>query len=416
MKLNNFYASFVIVIVSWFTIYSVLDSFSLWFHWGIPSMNFLFPDLHTLLTAIDAHFLGFNVFVENPLCYFKIPHAYSEAWFIFHYFGFNDHYRVYIGIFLIIFFAILVSWQIKDKPLFFLPLLCSPSIMFALERCNSDILIFILVFISCKLCLSKKIKWFWIGHLLLSFSIALKYYPVAAAIIIFFRKEKLHIRFILFSTQIIFFLFWIYYCWDNLKIQKAFIPEPGYFSSFGFSPLIAFFTNITGSSELLCMAILIVITLFISFKFFKIYKNHIDNSSSNLSSNQFPEALCACGLSIIAFCYFIKTSFDYRLIFLFFIFPFILNLKIKIYKDFRFFFITPLFFLYSCILTVWFEFIREWITIFAKFMEIDNYLPNLLFITRTSEIFLNHYLITISLSYCILIFYTHLFIKKKLNN
>ena len=82
-------------------------------------MEIIFPDLHVLLSAIDAHYQGINVFKENPLCYFKIPHVYSNAWFLFHYLGFSDQYRLFIGIITLIIFSIAVAWLSKKKLLLF---------------------------------------------------------------------------------------------------------------------------------------------------------------------------------------------------------------------------------------------------------------------------------------------------------
>ena len=121
-------------------------------------MEIIFPDLHVLLSAIDAHFQGINVFKENPLCYFKIPHVYSNAWFLFHYFGFSDQYRLFIGIITLIIFSIAVAWLTKKKLLLFVLFLCSPAVLLAIERCNNDVILFLMLLLTAKLAFSKSNK------------------------------------------------------------------------------------------------------------------------------------------------------------------------------------------------------------------------------------------------------------------
>ena len=413
MKISNYYFSLFFVIICWVSVYAVLETFSLWHYWGVPTMNFLFPDLHTLLSAIDAHFNGINVFKENPLCYFKIPHAYSNAWFIFHYVGITDEYRIFIAVFLITMFAISIGFLIKDKIWVCFPFLCSPAVLFAIERCNSDIVVFILIFVCYKLCLCKDRKSYFLGHLILFFAVALKYYPIAFSVVLLFRKEEIIFRLFHFLFQIILFSLWIYYCWDNLLIQRAFIPDPGYFSSFGFSPFVSVIKNFSGLSNAVCMIILIAFTILLVLKIFRTYNYKDKKDFICISSDRLSEVLCAGSLSIILFCYFVKTSFDYRLIFLFFTFPFILKFKIINCKNLKCFFISPHFFMFCSIITAWFEFIIKWITIITKELEIESFLPHILFLIRTSEVFLNHYLIILSLSITLFICYRNLLIKDK---
>lgn len=381
----------------------------MWSYWGVQNMEILFPDLHILLSAIDAHFVGVNVFKENPLCYFKIPHVYSEAWFPLHYIGFSDDYRILIGLLLILFFALGVSWQIKDYTNLFIPLCISPAVLLAVERCNNDLIIFFLLFLVVKFALSEKKHCVLVGHILLYVTIALKYYPVAFSVIFLFRKQKFHKKFIHVSAPIIFFLTWIYYCWNNLQIQKNTIPEPGYVSSFGFSPFNSLISHTTGLKLEVSFVLLVVLTSFIAYSIFRSLIKYTNKKDVVTPVNRYSSALCFGGCSILLFCYFVKTSFDYRMIFLFCSLPFILGYQFQFRHYFPSFFLSPIFLLISFTLSAWFEFIREWISIIIGNTTLKVNLPSILFLTRASEICLNHYSIILLISFALYIAYKEVF-------
>ena len=124
-----------------------------------------------------------------------------------HYIGFSDDHRILIGFLLILLFTLGVSWQIKDNANIFIPLCISPAVLLAVERCNNDLIIFLLLFLVVKFALSEKKLYLIAGHLLLYFIIALKYYPVAFSVIFLFRKQKLYRKFIHISAPIIFFCY-----------------------------------------------------------------------------------------------------------------------------------------------------------------------------------------------------------------
>ena len=210
----------------WVSLYCILNLFSLWSYWGVQKMDIIFPDLHVLLAAIDAHYQGINVFIENPLCYFKIPHAYSNAWFPFHYLGFSDEHRFFIGIVTLFIFGVAVSWLSKKKLFLFFLFLCSPAVLLAVERCNNDVILFLMLLLTAKLTLSKNNKLLLIAHLILVFCTALKYYPVAFSVIFLLRNDDLKIKLKNLAIHIVFFFVWIFLSWENLQLQKHISQTP----------------------------------------------------------------------------------------------------------------------------------------------------------------------------------------------
>ena len=174
MKNCKKYLLISLIPVCWSSLYIFLEYTSQWHIWGINKLSPTFPDLHVLLSAIDAYFLGYDVYKENPLGYYNIPHVYSKLWFLFHYLGWSDTHRIIIGLLILICFSFAVSSLLKDHLIYSIPFVFSPAILMAIERCNNDIIIFLLLLIVGKLSLSKNKSQLIISHLLLFIAIGFK--------------------------------------------------------------------------------------------------------------------------------------------------------------------------------------------------------------------------------------------------
>ena len=370
-------------------------------------MEIIFPDLHVLLSAIDAHYQGINVFKENPLCYFKIPHVYSNAWFSFHYLGFSDEHRFLIGIVTLFIFGVAVSWLSKWKTFLFFLFLCSPAVLLAVERCNNDVILFLMLLLTAKLAFDKNNKSHIIAHLILFFCTALKYYPVAFSFIFLLRNDDLKFKFRNLVVHIVFFFVWIFLSWQNLQLQKHIIPDPGYAWSFGISPMLTLFAHLTGS-KVLSFVFLTFLSLLVIYSASTLF-NKIDFfCSDNKSEPCFAQALFVGGTMVLVFCYLVKTSFDHRMIYFAFCFPFFTKLLSKrSYFLSKQYFIPLLLFLLIT-LSAWFECLREWFTIGLRYFSYESILPHGLFVVRTLEICINHFSFITLLSMSLVIIYKNL--------
>lgn len=353
-------------------------------------MEIIFPDLHVLLSAIDAHYQGINVFKENPLCYFKIPHVYSNAWFLFHYLGFSDQYRLFIGIITLIIFSIAVAWLSKEKLFLFVLFLCSPAVLLAIERCNNDVILFLMLLLTAKLAFSKSKDSAIFAHLILLFCTALKYYPVAFSIIFLLRNDELKIKLRNLIIHVVFFFVWIFCSWENLQIQKHIIPDPGYAWSFGISPMFTLLTHLTGSNVIsfVFLTFLSLLLIYFAFNFF----NKIDTFCVNNKSDPcFSQILFVGGTMVLVFCYLVRTSFDHRMIYFAFCFPFFTTLASKRSNFLSKHYWIPLLLCLLITISAWFECLREWITICLRYFSHEYILPHGLFFVRTLEISINHF-------------------------
>lgn len=353
-------------------------------------MEIIFPDLHVLLSAIDAHYQGINVFKENPLCYFKIPHVYSNAWFLFHYLGFSDEHRLFIGIITLLIFGVTIAWLSKKNLFLFALFLISPAVLLAVERCNNDIILFLMLLITAKLAFGKSKMSQLFGHLILFFCTALKYYPVAFSIIFLLRNDDMKIKLRNLVIHIGFFFVWIFFSWENLQIQKHMIPDPGYAWSFGIKPVFTLFTHLTGS-KIISFVFLTFLSLLVIYSAFIFFKKIDFFCNDNTSDSFFAKVLFVGGTMVLVFCYFVRTSFDHRMIYFAFCFPFFTTLLSQRSNFMSKHYWIPMLLFLLITISAWFECLREWITIALRYFSYESILPHSLFVVRTLEISINHF-------------------------
>lgn len=395
------------------SIYISLNYFSGWHVWGVQSYCILFPDLHVLLCSIDAHFAGYNAFVENPFCKWNIPHVYSRLWFFFHYIGFSDSNRTFIGLSLLIIFISATGTILSKNKVYGLFFIMSPAFLLAIERCNNDLIIFTLLLFPILKIRDRSLIITIVSHLILIFCIALKYYPIASSVIFFFRDETFKKKLIHISIQSTFFISWIVYVRSDLILQKDFIPNPGYAWSFGFDLLNSLTKNLLNIDK--HIAYYSLGTLTIAYLYYACSKIHnLQLVQDSLLIKPFYFDMYVAGSSILCFCYFVKTSFDHRMIYFIFCIPLLLVFhKNNSYKVPILF--SPLLLVISFIVSSWHEFIREWCVYFLKEFQMVDHVPLFLFGLRSLEILFNHFIFTTLLAFLICLLLNTFISSKRFN-
>lgn len=396
------------------TVFLLLKYFSASQVWGVQSYDILFPDLHVLLCSIDAHFAGFNAFLENPFCEWNIPHVYSRLWFYFHYIGFSDSNRVLIGISILSIFVGATGTILSKNKICGLFFIMSPAFLLAIERCNNDLIIFILLLFPVLKIRDRNLLTTIVSHLILIICVSLKYYPIAAAIIFFFRDETLKRKLIHISIQSTFFILWIVHVRSDLILQMNFIPNPGYAWSFGFDLLNSLTSNLLNIDRQIGYFSLGTLTIaYLYYACSKIHSLQFFEKTLEIKSIYFD--MYVVGTSILCFCYFVRTSFDHRMIYFIFCIPLLLAFPKKTTDKAPTLF-SPLILVITFIISSWHEFIREWCVFFLKEFQLNDQTPLFLFGLRSMEILLNHFIFTTLLAFLICLFLNtfHNFKKTKL--
>src|ERR1700693_2694330 len=164
-----------------------------WLYFGVlrlfdaDTFDFPFLDTHALLSAAECQRQGINVYIENPCDVLGRVHAYSPLWLsvIPDFLSTADTNKV--GLFLDL--AFIASLGIVFRPrswrdvMVFAVAALSPITLFALERANNDILIFVLV-VAAALFWSSSERSRLASYGLCLLAGLLKYYPMVLLILI----------------------------------------------------------------------------------------------------------------------------------------------------------------------------------------------------------------------------------------
>ena len=314
--------------------------------------------------------------------------------------GFADSNRILIGISALIAFAASSAWLIKDHLCNSLLFLCSTALLLAIERCNNDLFIFLLLFLAGLLATRKGTQCLFACHIIIIVATALKYYPVAFSLIFLFREGGLIRNLRHIALQAIFFFAWILYIRDDLLFQKLIIPDPGYAWSFGINHFITI-TNLTlNTNSTFSIPLIFLLSIVFIFLTTRIYLK----SSWNLSTNSISSThlvFLTGGTTVLLFCYLIMTNFDYRMLFFIFCIPAILNVKLKDLKKKSSLMHHPFLIFMLFVASSWFEGIRQWLSILIKSVNLEQFIPHTLFALRASEIIINHIAFMLLLAFSI---------------
>jgi hypothetical protein len=159
---------------------------------GVDPFRFPFLDTYGVLSTAECHAYGVDVIAENPCDVLGRTLNYSPFWLITAKLGLHTGLTQFVGLTLDLLF---LFW------IFFLPrvrgwletgavtlALCSSVVVFALERANLDIAIFVIAIIAANWALRSRM-WRLVGYGLIMLGALVKYYP--GVILILAIRERL---------------------------------------------------------------------------------------------------------------------------------------------------------------------------------------------------------------------------------
>ena len=393
-KYNIAFILFIILII--YLIFPKILYYAFVFPLAVNEKVYLFGDWSVIFSAIECKLLGFDVFVLNPCDIKGRRHAYGSILLYIPYFKeYAKFYLTYIPIFFnIIFISIIVFHfnlkKISELILCFL-FIISPSTLLAMERFNIDILVFLLLILSCY---SRSN---FLNLMIISSATLAKFYPIVCSVVFFFKGKNLT-KFCFFGLFILIFFIFFYLELDNLKKIYAFKAQfsAGHQRSFSVYNLIS--TPLLAS--ILSDIYIILLTLIFSFIFF-IFSFSFSKKMSFLedfSFNDYKNRLFFLGSVICVAVYFSFNNIYYREIFLFFLIPYLLSKtdKNSFIKYLIYFFIgRHIFFLFSN----YFNFIE--LVINTENINITNVINGTLVIKAFLDLFLISTIFGILVRICI---------------
>jgi hypothetical protein len=154
-----------------------------WSLWGIPRpVDRPFLDLYALLAAADCHLEGRDVFVDNPCDWLGRPHVYPRTWLAFSALGLGRGDVVAVGYLMDLAFFLALAFVARPRGWsdvgVTLLVGISPGIMLAVERANFDLVAFAML--SMLVWLRGSTPGVWTGGSLILLAGALKIYPLVA--------------------------------------------------------------------------------------------------------------------------------------------------------------------------------------------------------------------------------------------
>lgn len=269
---------------------------------------------------------GFDPYVNHVYDPWKRPFNLPIIWYyiskylnLVNEFNFKLFVFFYISSFIFcVIRTISISKNIISSFIIILIFLSSSTIL-AIERGNTDILIFSIIFVACT------VNNFYISFVLIFFASILKLYPIFTFNINFDLKKK-----IIFSITGIFLIFVILF----KNLNNFFYNTHSSFDTgitYGFRSIIMGLYKLEErlaldllskneiSYNVLYLSFLIFISLFV---FYFIRKKNYNNNIDFIDTKN---RLFIAGASIYCFSYIFFSSYDYRLIFLILIVPYLVS-------------------------------------------------------------------------------------------
>ena len=353
-----------------------------WKFFGVPAREVLFSDIYPFFVNDFCKINSINT--QDYYDQFKNCDAwqriynYMPIWIEFLKLGIHKEYYYLFGIlfsslFFLAFFKLITINSKKEFFIYFLAIL-SPPIMLAVERGNYDTFIFFLCFLYIFLLKKNNLFLNIFSYILIFFTSLLKFYPIFL-VFLFFKKNLLN-KILSISIFFIFFIYILINLTDIYLIKDN--TQESVFFSYGYNVLEVGLNNISYKLNLIFLAgknyllgdyetfknsishilysnefkndhfmisrIFLLLTIFII-----ILKNLKPKNISKIpESNNY--LFFILGASIFCGTFALGANWDYRLIFLLFTFPYLLELK---KNNKKFLFIKHSLFVYLITLYLW---------------------------------------------------------------
>jgi hypothetical protein len=181
--------------------------------WGIPPFEFPFVDVDGSLAAWECSRKGVDVILANPCDILERGYNYSPFWMTLDWIPLGRSDRIAVGLSLGIAFLVSLSAlppaHSAVEMVLRLAAVLSTMVVFAIERANPDLLIFILVIVMLVL-LRRSVVARGVGYFLAFLAGAIKYYPfVLLGLLV---RERFRIGFAIAAASVIgLAFFWFVY-------------------------------------------------------------------------------------------------------------------------------------------------------------------------------------------------------------
>ena len=326
LKVLQTYKLSLVLFIFWVLYLVTLNKFGLWAYVGVPHMEPLFGDLHAILSAIECHNRGANVFTNNTCDVLSRAHVYGSLWLKLSVLGVTPAHLFFIGVITNLIFMLLAVYFVKPTSwgefakgclIFF-----SSAVTLGVERANNDLIIFILLALSAILFAMKDKVSQVFGLILIYLSALLKIYPsVLFGAVLFIARRRIKEIIFISGCAAALMSIWLATNLSEILLLKDIAPAPIDHYATGARAFLAYIGRpypwvLTLPKGWLLTAFVSVIVLSsITLAFcLKTVTVQQDRSKSNY-------VLFIFGLAILFFTYTVTSNYDYRWIFFIFLIP-----------------------------------------------------------------------------------------------
>tara|TARA_Y100001968_G_scaffold148302_1_gene135652 strand:+ start:36 stop:1343 length:1308 start_codon:yes stop_codon:yes gene_type:complete len=345
LKVNNFPLNLVFFIRIFLIILFLLILFkpvifSMLFKWHLPE-HYPFLDLKGRLSHIEAHRMGINTYMEpNPIDPLRRVNNKPSISLMLSFSGIGLKDYLWIGSIVVGTFLLQAVSIIRKSNviLILISSLCifSPNSLFAIERGNDDLIVFLISYFLPYLIIVKKRASYFLAIAFVWLLGALKYYPFVLFSLLINKRLK-YFRFNIYLI-IVGIIVWIKLFWNELLFLTNYyeggsLPlTPTSINAFKILDISLLIKNMPGYDLRMIYGNnihFVFICLFLlssTLVYFIINKEYFLLKNKLIKINQIDKLYFLIGSTMLVFCYLTSDNNSYRMIHSIFLLPLILKL------------------------------------------------------------------------------------------
>lgn len=275
-------------------------------HYGV-----WFSDWYAVLASNDALAAGRDVYAGNPLDHYGRPHGYPFWWLYLGKIGLTRADNLWLGATIALAAFATAAARLRPRNFgqaaWYLAIWCSPPFVFALERGNNDLVMFILLAAVVPCVASSRPLAPFIALGVIAFATKLKFYPAVAGVLLFAGEKRREIWWrVVIATTVLGLVAWSLR--DDYRTFNFVAPHPKGLLSLGAKvgpDLLGWSEQVT---MLFCGGVLLAALFFW-------WRTDIFAGWSMRAEDHVDWLNFLLGAVLLAGCFFASNNYSYRLIF-----------------------------------------------------------------------------------------------------
>ena len=298
---------------------------------GVEPFRFPFLDIHGVLAAAECHRLGIDVYLSNPCDVENRIQTYSPLWLVVTPSSWGPLDTARVGLILdllsILSLAIVIRPRSTAEIVVFALATFSPMTVFALERANNDIIIFLLILGGALLYLVPR-PYRLCSYALFLIAGLLKYYPLVLLVLMLRERWQ---RVLLLATIAIatLILFGISFRTELGHLLTNIPPAPYFTNGFSAADLPYGFAAAMPDQLFISHAViaLCLLTALAANALVRARQNLRLLASTEIDWTQREESCLVIGSLLLTACFFAGPNMDYRGVFFLLVLPGLVRIR-----------------------------------------------------------------------------------------